>query len=502
VIFLILSAVLILSALAVGIVRLFIRWERQGREQLVPLVLLGLLVVEATIYSSPNGIPRGLFHPGSGSTQLRLPDLYITLALIARLAARGVPKRIGLAAGLWLAYGVWLAAGIIEGKLYGNQFSQIIYQGKEILYVVGAYALAAGVPVRKYFDRGDLYKLGTLCVVCATVLDLMTVGHVAINTTLPLLPLQSFGAVGNETAALFLGIVTMCFVSRLASGPVLLRHVLALVPVVGCVVLAEERAVLANMAVVILVLITAILIGHWRGDAGRFVVRLGQVVLVALAAVAAAIALVVLPAAARREPVRLPLASNYENLFHSVGKTESAQDRLNLASSAEALIPHHVFIGYGLGAVFQFYEAGFREVQITPYTHDIALDLLLRLGLVGLLLFAIAFTASIVGGLRVWRRHTDARTAAFALALVAVLAGLLATGFLEPMLDEYRFAVLFGVSLGMLRACVSSIESEPRLPTWRQEAGGAGLPARGSTWAWSKARAAPGADAGDRGVRG
>ena len=42
-------------------------------------------------------------------------------------------------------------------------------------------------------------------------------------------------------------------------------------------------------------------------------------------------------------------------------------------------------------------------------------------------------------------------TAALALALVAVLAGLLATAFLEPFLDEYRLATLFGVSLGMLR---------------------------------------------------
>ena len=114
-------------------------------------------------------MPRGLFHPGSGSTQLRLPEIYITLALVARLIVRGKPRRIGLPAGLWLAFAAWMLVGLLEGKLYHNPFSQDIYEAKDIIYIVGAYALAAGVPIRKYFDSGDLFKLGGLCVVCATV---------------------------------------------------------------------------------------------------------------------------------------------------------------------------------------------------------------------------------------------------------------------------------------------------------------------------------------------
>ena len=66
-------------------------------------------------------------------------------------------------------------------------------------------------------------------------------------------------------------------------------------------------------------------------------------------------------------------------------------------------------------------------------------------------------------------------TAALALALVGVVAGLVATGFLEPLLDEYRFAVLFGVSLGILRACVTSMDVRPRSLAWSAEAAGAGI---------------------------
>ena len=317
--------------------------------------------MEGTIYNDPNVIPRSIFHPGSGSTQLRLPEIYITLALIARLIAQGRPKRIGLPAGLWLAFAAWMFVGLIEGKLNHNPFSQDIYEAKDILYITGAYALAAGVPIRKYFERGDLFKLGTLCVVCASILDVMSLGHITINTTLPGLPLQQFGVVGAETAAIFLAVGTVCFLMRIASGPVALRHVLVLIPLIVSVVLANQRAVLVNLAIVILVVVGAAAVGHWQGPLQRFQVKSGQVLLTVLAVVAVVIAVVVVPAAVDRRPAQIPLASSYQSLFHNQGKAESAQDRLNLAAEAEKLIPQHVLVGWGLGIEFPYFEAGSRR---------------------------------------------------------------------------------------------------------------------------------------------
>lgn len=441
--------------LGVRVVALFVSWERQGKEQLLLLGLLGLLVVEATIYADQNSLPRGIFHPGSGSTQFRLPEIYITFALLARLIARGKPTRIGLSAGLWLSFAAWMAFGAVEGSLNYNPFSQNLYEAKVIIYVVGGFALAAGVPVRKYIQSGGLYKLGALCVVCASVLDLMTIGKVTINTNVPLLPLQSFGAIGNETAAIYIAIGTMCFLLRLASGSVRVRHVLALVPLVAAVVLASERAVLFNMLTVVGVILLATLAGSRRGVVRRFRVSSGIVVLTVLAVVAVAVAVLVVPAAIDQRPPRIPLASSFQNLFHSQGKQESAQDRLNLATSAEALIPQHVFIGWGLGVEFLYYETGTRTVQKVAYAHNIALDLWLRTGIIGVLFFFVPFGMSMRDGFWVWRRDPDPETAALALALVGVLAGLLLTAFLEPLLDEYRLATLFGLSLGMLRATVT-----------------------------------------------
>ena len=450
--------------LLTAVVKLFIRWEREGKEQLVPLVLLGMLVVEATLYNNPNAVPRGLFHPGSGSTQLRLPEVYITLALVARLIARGRPVRIGLPAGLWLAFGAWMVVGAVEGKLYGNGLSQDLYEAKDLFYITGAYALAAGVPIRKYIDTGALLKLGTLCIVSASVVDLMTLAKITVNTNLPLLPLSSFGTVGAETAALYLAVVAMCFLVRMASGPVRLIHVLALVPVIGSVLLADQRAVLVNLGMVALIVIVGIIVGPRRGIARGLYVTGGQVVLTLLAVVAVGLVLVVVPAAVNKQPAQLPLASSTQSLFHNEAKAESAQDRLNLASAAEKLIPQHLLIGWGYGIEFQYFETGTRTVEKVAYAHNLVLDLWLRLGLIGLALFSLALGYSVAGGLRVWRRDPDRVTASLALALLGVVAGLVATGLLEPMLDEYRFTTLFGVSLGLLRACVTSMHERPRLP--------------------------------------
>jgi O-antigen ligase len=441
----------------VALVALFARWERTNRQHFAPIGLLALLVVEATLYANFNNLPRGIFHPGSGSTQLRLPEVYITLALLGRLVARGKPTRIGLSAGLWLAFGVWMVVGAVEGHLYHNPFSQNLYEAKAIVYILGGYALAAGVPVRRYLDTRAFLWLRNLCVVAATVVDLMTIAHVTVSIHLPLLPLQGFGPVGSDTATLFVAVGLIYFLREMATGRVHATSVMALVPLLASVVLAQERAVLVSVGVMVGVLLIVLgFVGYGRGVAKRLKVQIGQVVLTLLAAVAITLAVLVTPAALYQRPVQIPLDTQIHQLFHSQGKAESAQDRIDMASSAESLIPEHPIIGLGLGVEFPFYEAGVRKVQLTPYAHDIVLDLLLRLGIIGLVLYLAALLRLLFDGLGVWRKHPDPEIAAFALALVAILCGLFADSLLEPVIDEYRLATLLGLSMGLLRSAVTS----------------------------------------------
>ena len=368
----------------------------------------------------------------------------------------GKPSRIGLAAGLWLAFAAWMVVGAVEGHLYHNRLTQDLYEAKDILYIVGAYVLAAGVPVRRYIDGGALLRLGNLTVACITIVDLMTMAHISFNTHLPGLPLQDFGAVGSETAAIALAIGTICFLVRLASGPVRTWHVLALVPIIGGVVLANQRAVLVNLGVVAGVLLVLLVAGSWHGAVRRFTVRAGQIVLISLAVVGVALAVLFVPAAIDQQPVHIPLSKQFDELFYSQGKVESAQDRLNLATEAEADPPASLHRMGSRGRV-QLLRGGptqgrahrlcaqhrarslapdrpYRPHHVRHRHGDLARGR--RQGMA-------ATSGSHRGRLGSGHPRGAVRTSA--------------TAFLEPFLDEYRLATLFGVTLGMLRSSVTSM---------------------------------------------
>ena len=300
----------------------------------------------------------------------------------------------------------------MEGASYHNLISIDLYEAKSIIYIVGAYALAAGVPVRRYLDSGYLFKLGALCVVFASVLDVMSIGHVVVNRNVPLLPLQNFGEIGAETAAIFLAVGTMCFLCRLASGSARIRHVLALIPLVASVVLAGQRAVLVNLGLVQRSSWQLLVVTYRRGIVRRLHVGLGQLMLTVLAVVA-------VDGPARAGRCRAAARTGPASRTSSTARpTESAQDRLNLAVLRPKPYPH-LIIGWGLGVELQ---SGSHMTLTIPYAHNIVLDLWLRLGIIGLVLFLVArwpqsSTACGCGG------DIPNETAALALAIAAVLVG-------------------------------------------------------------------------------
>src|SRR5690349_3951081 len=146
---------LLLVAAAVasgGLVYLFMRWERASREHWVAYLLLAVIVVDSTLYANETNEPRGLLHPGSGSFEFRLPEVIITLALVARLITRGAPLRAGLPALLWTAVAGWWAAEAVEGLVRHNSTVKLPYEAKAIIYVVGGFALLSGIPVRRFIE--------------------------------------------------------------------------------------------------------------------------------------------------------------------------------------------------------------------------------------------------------------------------------------------------------------------------------------------------------------
>ena len=437
--------------LAITAVALFYRWERQGNEHYAVAGLIILLVVESTLYPNQNTLPRSIFHPGLGTLQFRVPEIYISLALAGRIAARGWPRRIGITALLWSAYGAWLVVATVEGVLRHNNTTQLFYEAKAIVYVVGGFALAAGMPIRRLVEGRALPALLRLTAGLALLLDVFTETHKSVNFNLPLLPLSGFGLFGSETATILVTIGAVALLADLAKPKSHWRAGLLFLPIGLGAVVTNQRAALLSLGATALVLLLAAFGPTARR---RLKVTSTSVVLALLSALAVVSLVIVVPATIHQRPVQVPFATQLNQTFHSQGKAESAQDRINQLQQAFVLIPQHVFIGWGLGVEYTYYELGAKKFVVTNLTHDIFLDLWLRSGLIGLGLFVSALALSGWEGVAAWRRRSDDVVAAIAIALVAVIVGQLVRGTLEPIFEEYRLATMLGLSMGILRAAV------------------------------------------------
>ena len=121
------------------------------------------------------------------------------------------------------------------------------------------------------------------------------------------------------------------------------------------------------------------------------------------------------------------------------------------------LIGENTEFGSGLGTVYKHFDPGPREFRTTNLTHNIALDLLLRAGAIGLALFAAAFIITLRDGVRSWLRHHDAIVAAIALGATAGIISLLGKGMVESIFEKYRLATMLGFLLGMVASVTLSL---------------------------------------------
>jgi len=444
---------LVAAAGCAGLFAVFVKWEREGREHFVVFLLLGLLVADTTLYSDQNLIPRGIFHPGTGALELRLPEVVITVGLLARLAVRGLPRRAGFPALAWGAFAAWMAIATVEGVLRHNDMTQLRYEAKGIIYVVGGYALAAGVPVRKYLAGPGLERLVRFSAVGATVLVVLSAAHKSYAVNLPLIPLLHFGSVGNDTGAVFVAIGVVGFLLELAKDRRNVLTLLCIVPLLLSPFFAGQRAVLimagATVTVVVLVALGNTARLRWR-------LTLTPVVMVALTIVGVVLAVSVIPAVTATGSGSIPLKSEIVTTFESPAKAESSQDRLSKWEVAWGDTQQHLLIGQGMGFEYTYYAVGPNRFDVTDVTDNFWLDLWLRAGLIGLVLFLLALSASLVNGIATWRIHRDPLIATLALALLSVVVGLVARGVVESIFEKYRVATLLGLTLGMLRAAVAS----------------------------------------------
>ena len=440
------------------LVYVFYRWERAGREHWVVFLLLGTLVLESTLYQNESLVPRGLFHPGSGSVQFRLPEVVITLALVARLIVQGRPTRIGAPALAWTAVAAWLTVEIVEGLIRHNDTVKLPYEAKAVIYVIGGYALAAGVPVRRFLDGPGFRRLVRWSAVAATALIFLTLAKKTYAVHFPLARLTTFGELGTDAATLFVAIGIVGLVLELAKERRSGATLLCVVPLLSSAFFAHQRAVLLMLGAVAVVVVAAAF-----GPTARKRLRVGagEVVVAALAVAGVVLGFAVVPAVTSSRPVTqspviATLTKNLDLTLNSQAKAESAQSRINKWGVAYDLAKQEVILGHGLGETYSYFFPGPNQYVVTDLTENIGLDLWLRTGLIGVVLFLVALLVSLANGLTVWRAHPDTAVAVLALGLVAVVVGLVAKGQVESIFENYRVATLLGLTLGMLRSAVTS----------------------------------------------
>lgn len=442
-------------ALAAVVVWWFVREERAGRRASSTLVILGLVVVDAALFPAV-GTTNGLLRPTLLGRELALPVLLTPMALLARLLVGPLLHRPRAVLLPWLMLCSLMAVGAVGGLAAGHDSGLVSFELLALVNVGAVALLVAGVPAGELLHDRALPRLARWAAVVAGAL-LVTDSLGLVGTVdLKLIEVFALGKVGADVATLFatLGIVAIAL--ELATPVRRRRQLWAGVVLLAAPVVAGQRASLIGVAVSLAVLAVC-----WWWLRGRrvFTLRLQDVLVPGLVV---GIGLCLLVIVTQTTGTALPGGSLVEQLG-GTGKAQSAQSRINQWHAAWALVQLQPVFGYGLGTVYVHFEEGFNQFWTQGITHNVLLDLALRLGLLGVVSFVAAVAGSVsevVGAVR----RVPREVAALAVAAAAATGGLLARGMVESILEKHRLAVLLGVLVGVMYTCASE-RSRPAAPS-------------------------------------
>jgi O-antigen ligase len=441
------------AAAAIAVLMCFYRLERRGRSIVVAQTVIVVLVLDASLYSTTNAtVLISVFHLSSGGQNIRLTQVLLLLALIAKLCAKGLPRRLDAASGWWLAFFVWYTAAAFVGLSNGNAQALVTNRAFLVIEAGGMIVLTSSVSIEEWLSERGLARLLRITGVIAGVMFVLATLHVRANGHLPYLPLAGFGDLGPDAATIFLSLglmgLAMEVTRRTRRRGVLLSSAVLVVAHSA----SAQRATRLDLVVSVAAFVLILLLPRRR----RFFVRGGELVLVALA-IMAVFAVPIFARAVRGNSdasvlAAVPVVSTAAHVASTSYRQGSVQSRYNEWAAARPLIGQSPLTGYGLGETFTHYDVGTRSFVTFDLTNNIALDLLLRTGAAGLALFLMALIASLAAGWRAWRDSPVDEGALLAAMASAVLLGLLGKGMVESILNEYRLTPLLGLIVGLVLA--------------------------------------------------
>jgi O-antigen ligase len=455
-------AIVLAGALAVVGFRLFYSWERRGRGVRTVFTILGVLLLDACIYWNSDVTQlRSIFHPGGlGGGAFRLTQALTVLGLAARLTARGFPRRIERPGMWWTAFFLWYATAAVAGVLRGNDSHLIASRGLFLVEAGGLMILVAGVPIADYLADDALPRFLRFAGILAAAMVVLATAGVQVSSNNSVLPLSDFGHVGPDAATLFpaLGFI------GLAMEYTRPRRRWGVLPASVVLVLSHaassQRAARLDVVATILVFFLIALAPRAR----RFRIRGGELAVVAMV-LAAVIAVPIFVKGVRggsniKLASAIPVVSSAVHVASSHYRQGSIQSRFNEWAAARPLIAQSPIVGQGLGKTFVHYDVGTRSLITFDETNNIILDLLLRTGVVGVVLFLAALASTVAAGLRAWSTAA-ADVAPVAAMATAVLAGFMAKGMVESVLNEYHLTPLLGLLAGLAISAAAASRTAP-----------------------------------------
>jgi O-antigen ligase len=409
--------------------------EIEGRRHTIFIVLAVVFLVEAIIAGGGASVPVGILRPRFGGQDFRPHDLVIVAAVGAHMLA-GRIGRLGPLTFGWAPFAAVYACGVAVGLLYNQPTDQILFEGKTLFYLLGGALVASGADLVRLMDA-----IGRIGIVLAPIvplaLFLRTAGiDLAIST--PVQQLPELGAVSNDTITILVALGAVLIIAEsVRANPSYVRlgagFVLLLAPVAG-----EQRGSYLSLAGSLLALIFIVGGRTWRERATLRPAHLGLVT-----AVLTAVLLVGYLATDSSGVV----ISSVEDAFGGVGNEQSARARTSLYDQAISQISENPIFGTGVGTqVTTTVESG----ELTTAAHNIVLELLLRVGMIGLATFVIAVAVTWAVSVRVWRWAPQPPIAAVGASVIIVFASVLSKAMVEPALSKYRLALILGMALGCL----------------------------------------------------
>ncbi len=430
-------------SISVAIFVWFVWLEQNNRRDVVVWLILGEAILEALLYPNQGSIPSRLFYMPFAGRHIRPSELFLALGLMARLVASKRFQRWTTAGAALAAFGAWYTTEFAIGVLSHNPLIIALFDIKEfLLFIVGTYVLAAGVPARQLVGPKSVGRW--VLALCAAAVLLLPFAHgLRLHFNLPLVPLSTLGYGADATdCAVALG--GMFLALELYRSPPRPWVIGGSIIVVASSLAGTQRAAMLVTGGVVGGLVLAMLLRRRNSLLpGATSFRRAGALLAGIVALVGSV-LAEIGATTR-------IFQEVHAALFSTAKAQSASARIQIWTEASHLFFSRPFFGWGLGTQVPLRQVWPMPVITVP-SHDLVLDLLMRGGIVALGLFVFAMALFAREGIRTWRGAHDPMVAGLALGALAGLAGLASLAVVESLFDQVRIAITFGFLLGCLTA--------------------------------------------------